>query len=222
MVPVFLPAVIVIALLVIGTLSAPELAGNLFSATLSGNHRTLRMVLHAGRRIILDFYSRCSIVTLGTHQIGSSIIASPNTASPLGSPCYFPQVTVLHYCSLRRRACIALRRTARWGRRDGRCRQTSDANRLFPLGLSYLGYLRSRRLGFGILLLSAWLTAIHAINLIPSNCDKIHGPAGHTIDTFAILSTLFGIATTLGLSVIQINTGLNYLWETSPLIPRYK
>ena len=53
--------------------------------------------------------------------------------------------------------------------------------------------------------------------LYPLIGDKIHGPAGHTIDTFAILSTLFGIATTLGLSVIQINTGLNYLWEDIPV-----
>ena len=36
LVPVFLPAVIVIALLVIGTLSAPEKAGELFNWTLAG------------------------------------------------------------------------------------------------------------------------------------------------------------------------------------------
>ena len=48
--------------------------------------------------------------------------------------------------------------------------------------------------------------------LYPLIGEKIHGPAGHIVDTFAILGTLFGIATTLGLSVSQINAGLNYLW----------
>lgn len=37
------------------------------------------------------------------------------------------------------------------------------------------------------------------------------------MDVFAILGTLFGIATTLGLSVTQINAGLNYLWPSIPV-----
>ena len=41
--------------------------------------------------------------------------------------------------------------------------------------------------------------------------DRIYGPIGHMVDTFAVVSTLFGIATSLGLGVMQINTGLNYL-----------
>src|SRR5690606_11320554 len=44
-----------------------------------------------------------------------------------------------------------------------------------------------------------------------------HGPIGHTVDVFAILGTMFGIATTLGLSVAQINAGLNYLWPSIPV-----
>lgn len=53
--------------------------------------------------------------------------------------------------------------------------------------------------------------------LYPLIGDKIHGPIGHTVDVFAILGTLFGIATTLGLSVTQINTGLHYLWPEIPI-----
>ncbi|HBL97529.1 MAG TPA: choline transporter, partial [Psychrobacter sp.] len=47
--------------------------------------------------------------------------------------------------------------------------------------------------------------------LYPLIGDKIHGPIGHIVDVFAILGTMFGIATSLGLSVSQINAGLNYL-----------
>lgn len=41
--------------------------------------------------------------------------------------------------------------------------------------------------------------------------DKIHGPIGDAIDTFAIIGTMFGVATSLGLGVTQVNAGLSYL-----------
>lgn len=44
--------------------------------------------------------------------------------------------------------------------------------------------------------------------LYPILKDKIHGPAGNVIDTFALCSTFFGIATTLGFGVVQLNAGL--------------
>ena len=53
--------------------------------------------------------------------------------------------------------------------------------------------------------------------LYPLIGDKIYGPIGHAVDVFAILGTLFGIATTLGLSVTQINAGLNYLSGDIPI-----
>jgi choline/glycine/proline betaine transport protein len=50
-------------------------------------------------------------------------------------------------------------------------------------------------------------------SLYPLIGEKIHGPIGHTVDTFAVLGTIFGLATSLGLGVIQINAGLNYLLD---------
>jgi glycine betaine transporter len=44
--------------------------------------------------------------------------------------------------------------------------------------------------------------------------DKIHGPIGKSIDVLAIIATLFGTATSLGLGAQQINSGLNFLWGT--------
>lgn len=41
--------------------------------------------------------------------------------------------------------------------------------------------------------------------------EKIHGRIGDAIDTFAIIGTMFGVATSLGLGVTQVNAGLNYL-----------
>ena len=43
--------------------------------------------------------------------------------------------------------------------------------------------------------------------------DRIYGPIGDAIDIFAILGTVFGVATSLGYGVLQINSGLNYLFD---------
>ena len=48
--------------------------------------------------------------------------------------------------------------------------------------------------------------------LYPIVGEKIHGPIGHTIDVFAIIGTIFGVATSMGLGVMQVNSGLNYLF----------
>jgi choline/glycine/proline betaine transport protein len=42
--------------------------------------------------------------------------------------------------------------------------------------------------------------------------ERIHGPIGHAVDVFAVLGTIFGVATSLGFGVIQVNSGLNYLF----------
>lgn len=42
--------------------------------------------------------------------------------------------------------------------------------------------------------------------------DKIHGWPGHAIDVLATVATLFGVATSLGLGVQQVNAGLNHLF----------
>ena len=47
--------------------------------------------------------------------------------------------------------------------------------------------------------------------LYPLIGKRIYGPAGDAVDTFATIGTVFGVATTLGFGVTQINSGLNYL-----------
>ncbi|MGB0360157.1 MAG: BCCT family transporter [Endozoicomonas sp.] len=48
--------------------------------------------------------------------------------------------------------------------------------------------------------------------LYPIIGDRIYGLPGHVIDIFAILGTIFGVATALGYGVLQVNSGLNYLF----------
>ncbi|PIK15661.1 BCCT family transporter [Halobacteriovorax sp. JY17] len=43
--------------------------------------------------------------------------------------------------------------------------------------------------------------------------DKIHGVLGDCVDIFAIIGTMFGVATSLGYGVTQVNAGLHYLFD---------
>ncbi|MDR6216375.1 choline/glycine/proline betaine transport protein [Paracidovorax wautersii] len=48
--------------------------------------------------------------------------------------------------------------------------------------------------------------------LYPLIGRRIHGPIGHAVDIFAVLGTMFGIATSLGLGVLQVNAGFSHLF----------
>lgn len=49
--------------------------------------------------------------------------------------------------------------------------------------------------------------------LYPLLRERINGPIGDAVDIFAICGTIFGLATSLGLGVMQINSGLTYLLD---------
>ncbi|ROQ22546.1 BCCT family transporter [Gallaecimonas pentaromativorans] len=49
--------------------------------------------------------------------------------------------------------------------------------------------------------------------LYPILGERIHGPIGHAVDIFAVLGTMFGVATSLGLGVMQVNAGLHYMFD---------
>lgn len=48
--------------------------------------------------------------------------------------------------------------------------------------------------------------------LYPIIGDRIYGPVGHAVDIFAVIGTVFGVATSLGYGVLQVNAGLNHLF----------
>ncbi|MDO4769109.1 MAG: choline BCCT transporter BetT [Brachymonas sp.] len=53
--------------------------------------------------------------------------------------------------------------------------------------------------------------------LYPLIGNKINGPIGHAVDVFAVAGTLFGVATSLGYGVLQVNAGLNHLFPAIPV-----
>lgn len=55
--------------------------------------------------------------------------------------------------------------------------------------------------------------------LYPLIGDRIYGRIGDAVDIFAIVGTLFGVATSLGLGVSQVNAGLSHLVPAIPNTP---
>lgn len=76
---------------------------------------------------------------------------------------------------------------------------------------------------YGVVALSlAYFSYRHKLPLLPRSAlypligERIYGPIGHAVDTFAVLGTMFGVATSLGFGVLQVNSGLSYLFTDLP------
>jgi choline/glycine/proline betaine transport protein len=74
---------------------------------------------------------------------------------------------------------------------------------MIGLCLAYFGYRKKLPLTLR--------SALH-----PIIGDRIYGPVGHAVDLLAIFGTVFGVATSLGLGVSQMATGLNHLFDIDP------
>ncbi|MDO5640628.1 MAG: choline BCCT transporter BetT [Neisseria sp.] len=53
--------------------------------------------------------------------------------------------------------------------------------------------------------------------LYPLIGNRIYGPIGHAVDVFAVVGTLFGLATSLGYGALQVNAGINHLFPAVPV-----
>lgn len=66
----------------------------------------------------------------------------------------------------------------------------------------------------------AYFSYRHDLPLLPRSIlypligDKIYGPIGNTVDIFTASATIFGIATSLGMSATQVNSGLHEIFDT--------
>ncbi|EMR13580.1 High-affinity choline uptake protein BetT [Methylophaga lonarensis MPL] len=215
--PVFLPAVIVTLLLVVGTISNPTLAGEAFASTLSFLTTNFGWFYMLAVAFFLVFIVVVAISPWGKIKLG------PDHAEPQYSfPAWFAMLfsagygiallffgvaePVLHYAA-------PPQGTA----------ETVDAAKqamqiaFFHWGFHIWGIYGLTGLVLGYFAFRHGLPLSMRSALYPIIGERIYGPIGHTVDVIAILGTLFGIATTLGLSVAQINAGMNYLWADIPV-----
>ncbi len=215
--PVFAPAVIITLLLIVGTLSNPELAGTLFKAALAWVTNTFGWFYMLVTAIFLIFIICVSFSSWGNIRLG------PDHGEPQYSfPTWFAMLFSAGYG-------IALlffgvaEPVLHFSQPPSATPETVQAAReamqiaYFHWGLHIWGI-------YGLMgLVLAYFAFRHGLPLsvrsalYPLIGDRIYGPIGHAVDVFAILGTLFGLATTLGLSVTQINAGIHYLWPSVPI-----
>jgi choline/glycine/proline betaine transport protein len=217
LVPVFAPAVIVTLLLVLGTISNPELAGQFFSATLAYITKTFGWFYMLAVAIFLVF-----IVLVACSKWGHIKLGPDHSEPQYSFPVWFAMLfsagygiallffgvaePVLHYASPP----------------AGAPESVNAAKQAIQIAFFHWGFHIWAIYGLVGLVL-AYFSFRHGLPLsmrsalYPLIGERIYGPIGHTVDVFAILGTLFGIATTLGLSVSQINAGLHYLWPQIPI-----
>jgi choline/glycine/proline betaine transport protein len=217
LVPVFVPAVVVIFLLVVGTIGNPRLASEVFATSLAFITHSFGWFYMLSVAIFLVFIVLVALSSWGNIKLG------PDHAVPQYSfPAWFAMLfsagygiallffgvaePVLHYAAPPQGAAATVNAAKQamqiaffhWGF------HIWAIYGLVGLVLSYFAF----RHGLPLSMRSA---------LYPLVGERIHGPIGHAVDVFAILGTLFGVATTLGLSVAQINAGINYLWPRIPV-----
>lgn len=215
--PVFIPAVVVTLLLVIGTISNPELAGEVFSSTLTFIITNFGWFYMLSVAFFLVFIVGIAMTPWGSIKLG------PDHAEPQYSfPAWFAMLfsagygiallffgvaePVLHYASPP----------------AGAAQTVDAAKQAMQIAFFHWGFHIWAIYGLTGLVL-AYFSFRHGLPLsmrsalYPIIGERIYGPIGHVVDVFAILGTLFGIATTLGLSVTQINAGINYLWPSIPI-----
>ena len=69
--------------------------------------------------------------------------------------------------------------------------------------------------GLGLLFLTQRYDLPQRISslLYPILGNRINGPIGSLVDVLAIIAVLFGIATTLGVGIEQMSSGIHFLWD---------
>ncbi|NYT84309.1 BCCT family transporter [Pollutimonas harenae] len=217
--PVFFTSAIFILLIVVLTIIAPEASGNLFSATQSWilGHASWFYILVVA--IIL-----LTVIFLALSRYGD-IKLGPDHSQPdyrdvtwfamlfsagmgIGLMFFGVAEPVMHFVSppVGDAETVAAAREAmnitffHWGL------HAWSIYAIVGLTLAFFSY----RHGLPLTLRSA---------LYPLIGERIYGPIGHAVDIFAIIGTVFGIATSLGLGVAQINSGLHHLFGLPVSIP---
>jgi choline/glycine/proline betaine transport protein len=96
--------------------------------------------------------------------------------------------------------------------------ETVDAAReatawtLFHYGISGWGMYALMGMALGYFAYRMNLPLAVRSALYPLIGKKVDGPIGHTVDIAAVLGTIFGVATSLGIGVVGLNVGLNQLF----------
>ena len=215
--PVFIPTIVVAFLLIAGTIARPQLASAAFGATLNWITVNFGWFYMLAVAIFLVFIVVVAVSDWGKIRLG------PEHAEPQYSfPAWFAMLFSAGYG-------IALlffgvaEPVLHYSQPPQGAGETVDAARQ-AMQIAYFHWGVHIWAIYGLVgLVLAYFAYRHGLPLsirsalYPLIGERIYGWPGHLVDVFAILGTMFGLATSLGLSVTQINAGLNYLWPSIPV-----
>ncbi|QQD22961.1 BCCT family transporter [Venatoribacter cucullus] len=215
--PVFIPTIVVAFLLIVGTIAQPQAASDAFSATLSWITVHFGWFYMLAVAIFLVFIVVVAVSDWGKIRLG------PEHSEPQYSfPAWFAMLFSAGYG-------IALlffgvaEPVLHYSQPPQGAGETVDAARQ-AMQIAYFHWGVHIWAIYGLVgLVLAYFAYRHGLPLsirsalYPLIGERIYGWPGHLVDVFAILGTMFGLATSLGLSVTQINAGLNYLWPSIPV-----
>lgn len=210
--PVFIPSVVFIAILVIFTAFDPKKAGDIFGSMMSWISSTFGWFYMLSVAIFFFFIVFLALSSYGRFRLG------PDQSRPeFGNFSWFAMLfsagmgiglmffsvaePVMHFNSPPTGD-------------GGTVQAAKDAMAITFLHWGFHAWAIYAVVG----LVLAYFSFRHRLPLsirsalYPLVGDKIYGPIGHTVDTVAVLGTLFGVATSLGFGVTQVNSGFHYLF----------
>lgn len=82
----------------------------------------------------------------------------------------------------------------------------------FHIGLGVWVLLAVPALGFGYFTYKRRLPPRVSSSFQPLLGDRIHGPWGKTIDVLSLIASVFGLAVSVGLGALQLNSGVNIMY----------
>ncbi len=210
---VFFTSAVVIVCLLISTLVVPDIANGLFSSLQAGITENGSWFYVMTVAVILGFVVYLSVSRFGDIKLGPdhstpdyslATWISMLFAAGMGIGLMFFGVAepIMHYVSpptAEEGSLQAVKEAMKitffhWG---------FHAWAIYAIVALILAYFCYRQ-GLPLTLRSA---------LHPVIGDRIYGWPGHLVDIFAVVGTVFGVATSLGLGATQVNAGLNYLFS---------
>lgn len=211
--PVFYPSVIVIAIMVLFAVIMPEKAGEIFNGV---------------KNFIADKFGWFYMLSVGIFTFFAIFLAiSPFGRFKLGPDQSKPSYSYLSWFAMLFSAGMGIGLMF-WGVAEPVMHFTSppigdketiqSARQAMKITFFHWG-LHAWSIYAVVGLVLAYFSFRHGLplsirsSLYPLIGDRIHGKIGHSVDTVAVLGTIFGVATSLGFGVLQINSGLNYIFD---------
>ncbi|WP_205745667.1 BCCT family transporter [Egibacter rhizosphaerae] len=203
-------ATVIAAFVVLGA-TAPELLGTLFDRAQAGIAASLGWyyILVVGGLLVL-------LVWLGASRFGRIRLGPPDSRPDYGYPTWFAMlftagmgIGLVFWSVAEPLSHLTDPPQAEAG--TVAARQEAMQFTFFHWGLHAWGVYAVVGLALAYFAYRHELPLSMRSALYPLLGDRIHGGVGNTVDVFAVFGTMFGVATSLGFGILQVNAGLSSL-----------